>query len=58
MKKRIEFKKFTLVIDEDRAREVFTILQEYWLEKKGVFSNVILPQDRFPVPSDKIELAD
>ena len=57
MKKKIKFKKFTLVIDEDRAREVFAILQDYWVSKKGVFSGVILPQDRFPLPKDKFELA-
>lgn len=49
MRKRFKFKNFTLYIDEKRAREVFAVLEEYWLAKKGIFKKVILPQDRYQI---------
>ena len=46
---------------EDRALEVFTTLNLLWEEKKqgkGIFKDVVLSQDRWPEPKDRVELAN
>ena len=46
-----------MMIDEARAAEVFSVLQKYWQNGVGIFSNIVLPQDRFPLPEDSLEKA-
>jgi len=38
-------------INEERAKEVFQILDDFWRAKRGVFSDVVLPQDAWPTPN-------
>ncbi len=37
-------------INKKRAKAVFRILDDFWRNQKGVFSNVVLPQDAWPTP--------
>lgn len=43
---------------ENRAAQVFNILQKLWQTHESVFSGIVLPQDRFGLPSDPIEKAN
>ncbi|MCF7836042.1 MAG: hypothetical protein K9M15_02885 [Candidatus Marinimicrobia bacterium] len=45
-----------IVFDEERAFEVFKILEKDWREEKGVFNGVVLPQDRWTLPEDPLKL--
>lgn len=47
-----------LKFNEERAVKLFTILQDLWDRKTGVFEGVVLPQDRWPVPADPDEAAN
>jgi hypothetical protein len=42
-----------IVFDEEKALEVFQILNEEWKAKRGVFENIILPEDRMKLPQNK-----
>lgn len=46
-----------IIFNEQKATSVFRILDKEWREQKGVFSKIVLPQDRWPLPEDKRELA-
>lgn len=47
-----------LEFDEERAYKVFDILQKLWTAHEGIFSGIVLPQDRFELPDDPIEKAN
>lgn len=36
----------SLKADERRAFEVFSVLQELWLQKQGVFNDIVLPEEK------------
>ncbi len=40
-----------ICFDEERARKVFCVLDEYYRGKKGIYENVVLPQNQRPLPS-------
>lgn len=44
--------------DEDRAVQLFTILQNLWDNKEHVFNGIVLPQDRWPIPDDPVQAAN
>jgi len=44
-------------INEERALSVFKILDHGWQKQTGVFKDIVLPQDRWPLPKDPLELA-
>lgn len=47
-----------LRFNEERAVQLFTILQDLWNKKSDVFEGVKLPQDRWPIPDDPKEAAN
>jgi hypothetical protein len=47
-----------LRFDQERAVKLFTILQDLWVCKAGVFEGVVLPQDRWPMPDDPVAAAN
>ncbi len=50
-------KKSLLRFNEERALKLFTVLTDYWRNKKGIFTDITLPQDRYPLPADPIAAA-
>ncbi|MEK7582439.1 MAG: hypothetical protein AAB452_01080, partial [Patescibacteria group bacterium] len=44
-----------LRFNEERAVQLFTILQDFWERKASVFEGIKLPQDRWPIPEDPIQ---
>ncbi len=50
-------KKSTLRFNEDRALKLFAILTDYWRNKKGIFADITLPQDRYQLPANPIDAA-
>lgn len=44
--------------DEKRAYEVFSILDKLWVNGEGVFKDILLPQDIWPIPNDDKKLAN
>ena len=47
-----------LRFNEERAVQLFTILQDFWERKASVFEGIKLPQDRWPIPEDPIQAAN
>ena len=47
-----------LQFDEGRAVQLFTILQDLWNRKANIFDDIVLPQDRWPVPHDPVQAAN
>ncbi len=43
--------------NEERALKLFAILSDYWRNKKGIFTDITLPQDRYQLPADPIAAA-
>jgi len=44
--------------NEERALEIFRILEKLWIEKTGIFKDVVLPQDYWPLPKDSKDKAN
>jgi hypothetical protein len=47
-----------LKFNNQRAREVFTVLQEKWTKKEGVFRGIVLPQEKVQLPEGLVERAN
>lgn len=47
-----------LKFNNQRAREVFTVLQEKWTKKEGVFRGIVLPQEKINLPEGLVEQAN
>lgn len=47
-----------IVFDEKQALSVFQILDREWRAKRGVFENIVLPQDRLKLPEDKKQMVN
>lgn len=43
-----------ILTDEKRAKAVFEVINDHWINKRGVFEGVILPQDRWELPAEII----
>lgn len=47
-----------IVFDEKRALSVFKILDREWQLRKGVFKDIVLPQDRLKLPEEKRQMVN
>lgn len=47
-----------IVFDEKQALSVFRILNREWQAERGVFENIVLPQDRLKLPGDKRQMVN
>src|SRR5581483_10279534 len=47
-----------LQFDDNRARQVFSVLQDLWEKKEGVFRDVVLPQNRVTLSIDPVKKAN
>lgn len=43
---------------EERALAVFSVLNALWVQKAGIFTGILLPQDRWPLPATPREQAN
>ncbi len=47
-----------IVFNEARAEKIFNLLAKKWQERSGIFTGIILPQDRWPLPPDQQQAAN
>ncbi len=47
-----------IIFQEERALEVFKSLNSLWVRRAGIFSDIVLPQDRWPLPETPREQAN
>ncbi len=47
-----------LRFDEERAVQLFTILEDLWKRKAGVFGGIVLPQHRHQLPNNPVQAAN
>jgi hypothetical protein len=46
-----------IIFNENKARDVFSVINNHWQYKTGVFRNVVLPQDQWELPKNATDLA-
>jgi len=47
-----------IIFNEQVALEVFSVLGKAWRKKEGIFRDIVLPQDRYPVIDNPREYAN